>query len=373
MSKTISKTIDEDDVEEEELYESSVFASDMSLDMTEARSCVIQFTNVDSLVNHIIENIPPNKRDDDFTLIPIQIDNKPKLKNKVNPDDKTAGYWNNFADINENQWILRGTHNMLDKMYPICNRGHQHSAIGLAALAFAHLFDKEHFKSTTVNDILKYGDRIHTLIVKPNLENLESIGDPTLTDSDKCALINKQRVEPADINQKMKMFLIGPWKVTIEVAPRVIEGDIHAKDNEEILNLQRGLEKFFSDNNRFGILHAKQLAVAIFKGNCFGSCYCIGFGVHISLLRCRDPHEKHDEKPSIILICPKLNGRICVRCFSPASLLITSIYICTFVNFESIGVSSFYCRRDLKISRRHKHTHKQIFPTHFSKKSKILY
>lgn len=265
QSATKDVGFEDEQVEEEEEEDASVSDWEVGIDMSEAKACVKQFTNVDTLVNHIIENIPPTKRDDDFTLIPINIDNKPDLKAKANPDDKTAGYWNNFVDIDEDQWILRGTQNMSDLIYPICNRGHQHSAMCMAALAFAKLFEISEFKAITVNDILKYGDRMHTCIIKSKLDNLTSLNDPLLTEEEVCVCLNKQRVEPADV---MKMFLIGPWKVTTEVTPKVVEGDIHATENDEILNVEKGLEKFF-ENENFGILHAKQLSVGVFKGNSF--------------------------------------------------------------------------------------------------------
>lgn len=134
----------------------------------EGRACVIRFTSPDQLIEHIIENTPPNKRDQSYRLIPIEIINTPVLKETFAGEDGAEretnydGDWYNFKEIDKGRWALQGSINQLDAIFPEQNRGQQGTANCYVMLGHALLYSMNKFKPLTVDNILKYGDRLYT-------------------------------------------------------------------------------------------------------------------------------------------------------------------------------------------------------------------
>lgn len=257
----VPEEIHEEDAEKEEDDQIMSFTvSTISVDMSDAKACLLQFLSVDKLVDHIVENITPNSRETDFWLIPVDFENKPDLKDKRDAVERSKGNWNKFVEIDVSHWILRGSLNMTNAMYPICNRGNQFSAMNIMALAYFKLFDLNKFTEQTVNDILKYGDRLHTCITKSRNQNAKKI-NLDLNDAEVCLLLNQQRITTRDI---MTTFLVGDYRVEVNVFSRDVQGDVTAKDHEEILDVERGLRKFF-DANEFGVFESKNVMVGLFK------------------------------------------------------------------------------------------------------------
>lgn len=73
------------------------------------------FVTMDKLIEHILENTPPTKREDImFRLFPVNVNNKPDVKHVFDPDstaereDNYSGDWYEFKEIDHGRWILRG-------------------------------------------------------------------------------------------------------------------------------------------------------------------------------------------------------------------------------------------------------------------------
>lgn len=148
-------------------------------------------------------------------------------------------------------------------MFPESNRGQQTIANCFTAIGFFHLYDLMTFKSTTVDNVLKYGDRLLTFTKKLRRANLGENKYFKLTPSQIDAIING---ETFGINDIFKVFSIDEVQVTIEVEEYTVTGEINADTKDVIFNLPRGISKFFEEN-KFGILCAKDVCVAIIRGS----------------------------------------------------------------------------------------------------------
>lgn len=79
-------------------------------------ACSMWFTGLDQLVQHLVENTPPNSRAQlNFTLKPVEIRNKPEVAEVYDPKvaprtDSYSGDWFDFKEVNKGKWILRGKH-----------------------------------------------------------------------------------------------------------------------------------------------------------------------------------------------------------------------------------------------------------------------
>lgn len=77
-------------------------------------ACLMRFADLDHLIEHVLENMPPNSRQDmTFTLKVINVKNEPQTKQVFDPNtqprnDLYAGDWNEFKEIDYGLWILRG-------------------------------------------------------------------------------------------------------------------------------------------------------------------------------------------------------------------------------------------------------------------------
>lgn len=232
------------------------------------KACVLWFSNPESLVSHLLDNTPPNKRDVPFKMLRILITNVPEVKDIYDPEvgvkkDWFDGDWYNFKEIDHGKWILRGTMTQWNLLFPEPNRGKQSIANCFTALAYAYMFALQRFQSRTINDILKYGDRLYTFTKR--LRRKELLEDPELglDESQVQAIVDDELFSVEDI---FKNFCIDLDEVMVELKPEYITGETNAQDYIEILDVKRGIEKFFR-NNRFGILSAKDQHVAIWQGN----------------------------------------------------------------------------------------------------------
>lgn len=150
---------------------------------------------------------------------------------------------------------------MTNIIYPICNRGNQFATMCVASLAFVKLFDLDKYKPQTIDDILKYGDRMHTIVMKSRTDDLKKL-DLGLSEAEKCLILNQTKITTVDL---MKNFVIGDWKVEMEVEAKAIEGDINARDDDEnILNITKAIDSFL-DDHEFGIFYCKGVAQAFCK------------------------------------------------------------------------------------------------------------
>lgn len=234
---------------------------------SKGHACAMWFTDVNKLTRHILENIPPNSRDDSFTVKPIEMINTPDVKQVFDPKssartDLYAGDWYDFKEIDKGKWILRGTMNQDNEIFPIHNRNKQALTNCYSALAFACLYATAKFKYHTVNAILKYGDRLYTFTKNQKKQAMRRDKDLELTAEEIEQLVNIYEYQIEDVVRK---FCIADDLVTVNLTACHISGDIKAKNTENILDVKRGLETYF-EGNSFAILSARKVHVAVWRG-----------------------------------------------------------------------------------------------------------
>lgn len=229
------------------------------------RSCVMWFTRLDDLIGYVIENMPPvPRRELNFTLKTVHINNQPNVKNKLQPGDEPeneiAGKWNNFQEIEYGKWILRGSINLLNEMFPKSNRGKQSIPCCCVFLAFAHIYPLSIFKSSTIDKILCYGDKLFSFVKRWRRQKLlNCIGDK-LAGIDIEAYLDNEKFGISDMTRKICIL---KNLVNFAIDIDVICGDINAAESESEtepfpLNCVKGLEKFFEENN-YGLFQSKSL------------------------------------------------------------------------------------------------------------------
>ncbi|CAG9829599.1 unnamed protein product [Diabrotica balteata] len=237
------------------------------------RACVLAFNKFDDMVNHIYTNIPPKLiPETKFELKTVKLTNNNDVRQRFNTEcertDVYSGNWYFFEEIDKGMWILRGTMTITNEMFPQQNRGKQQLTTTIAALAVAFIFCVVCYNDTSVDSILKYGDKLFTFIKnyrKKQLKQLTCECENTrnkLCDEDIGWLIQNEEVTLNDIPKK---FCISRFMVIINIEPDVVVGDVNAQDFEDINDVKRGLRKFF-ENHQFGVLQAKGLTVAIWRG-----------------------------------------------------------------------------------------------------------
>lgn len=149
-----------------------------------------------------------------------------------------------------------------NELFPESNRGKQTIPNCYAALAFAFLFTPSHFKSETVDSILKYGDRLYTFTKKQRQKALKEEKGLGLSDLEIEAIANNETYDLLDFPRK---FCTGEARVNIGIAPEYLKGDVCAKDIEDLLDVKGALEKYFEEY-KYGIMCAKGICVAIWRG-----------------------------------------------------------------------------------------------------------
>lgn len=197
--------------------------------------CVIRFSDIDSLVALLLKNVDPMKKNDRFTIRHVAIAD----------DIAGARPWNEFQPgMIGKTWVLRGEISNMDELFEVENQGLQGLAIPVVALVSAWETPPAKWSSETVDEAVKGGDAYYNWC-KP-AETEEETERPLLVQNLKKNLYFKNR------------------KVTINMEEAAVVGDLLASDDSELLNLERGLRRFF-ENKQYGIVETKGLSVAVWK------------------------------------------------------------------------------------------------------------
>ncbi|XP_076256073.1 uncharacterized protein LOC143193632 [Rhynchophorus ferrugineus] len=231
------------------------------------RACVLWFTELDDLITFIYENIQPKDRcKSDFTLKSVKVTNSLKIKSKYNPDDERgdvyAGDWYDFKEIDHGKWILRGSLDLTHNLFPEGNRGKQGLTASIIALAVANIYEITCFASTTPDTIMVYGDKLYTYMKKIRKKQLKEDRRIKLKDDEIDWVMKHEDFKLTDIPKKI---CLSKFMVEVQVEPNKIVGDVKAQSFEDILDVKRGLDKFFEDS-KYGILQSKGIYIAIWKG-----------------------------------------------------------------------------------------------------------
>lgn len=118
------------------------------------------------------------------------------------------------------------------------------------------------FKTITVDSILKYGDRLLSFTKNLRRKSLRETKELKLTESQIDEVLQGETYGISDI---FRVFSIGDEQVTLEINEYELTGEINAEENDTILNVNKALTNFFAEN-KYGILCAKDLCVAVIKG-----------------------------------------------------------------------------------------------------------
>lgn len=152
--------------------------------------------------------------------------------------------------------------NQGDQMFPKYNRNKQDIGNCFTALAYANLYALSKFQRETVNSILKYGDRLLTFTMSLRKHALKKDKDLGLTADEINQLVVQETYREDDYPKK---FCISEHLIKMDLQMNSVEGHVKAKDMEDVFDVKRGLEHFF-EGNKFGILTAKNIRVAVWKG-----------------------------------------------------------------------------------------------------------
>ncbi|XP_065167903.1 uncharacterized protein [Atheta coriaria] len=302
------------------------------------RAYIMWATKPKFLIKHLIANNPPKYRDDSqFGLFRMVLRNIPDVKDVYDPvtgpkPDEIAGDWNEWREITYGQWILRGGMHEKNVIFPECNRGLQAHANCLIALSYGHIFAMSQFTKNTIDQILKYGDRLYTSTRRIRRRELESLTDLELTPEEIDEVLAR---ETYTIENLVKTFCVGDESVAVKISETMIEGEINAEDVEDEFDVSRGLEQFFAaGGNRLGILQSKTHTVAVFRMGTFYYMF--------------DPHEcgPHGIK------CQ--NGVACITRFQEVQpicdLFLENVPKCgkNFFTIQEISIGAADCTKVLK-------------------------
>ncbi|VEN60728.1 unnamed protein product [Callosobruchus maculatus] len=153
------------------------------------RGCVVLFTKLEDMVEHVYGKIPPKVgQEESFKLKSAKLTNvillKDKLRSEEERTDVYAGDWYFFQELEHGKWIMRGTMTIWHPLFPENNRGKQTLAMCISALLIYRIFTIVCFNDTTVDSILTYGDKLHTFMKKTRKKELMSMVDKKLKEDE---------------------------------------------------------------------------------------------------------------------------------------------------------------------------------------------
>ncbi|KAM3955482.1 uncharacterized protein ACR2FA_010611 [Aphomia sociella] len=130
------------------------------------------------------------------------------------------------------------------------NRDNQDVTNSIMGIVVEHIEPYVHWKPTLIDALLKYGDRLYTTSLP------RASAPPKLHTSE---------VE--------KEFHVTSFNVRLDIDGDVVNGDIKAGETGAVLNLKRGLDKFF-ESNKYGVLCAKDYCVGVWRA-ADDKAYCL--------------------------------------------------------------------------------------------------
>ncbi|XP_015183126.1 PREDICTED: uncharacterized protein LOC107069920 [Polistes dominula] len=199
------------------------------------KCCVVMFPETDELASWFTNNLEPVRKNDRFTIRHVTI-----LKDI--PGTRT---WQDFEPgVAGETWILRGGISNEDESLEETSRGVQGLAIPVVALVYAKETPPDKWTREIIDEAIKEGDLYYNFC-NP-LEPEEGVEQPFF------------------ITDLKKSFYLKNRKVKFELDDSIISGDLNATPQQNTLNLEQGIEKFF-ENYQFGIVELGNLKVAIWK------------------------------------------------------------------------------------------------------------
>ncbi|KAL0809225.1 hypothetical protein ABMA28_011444, partial [Loxostege sticticalis] len=130
------------------------------------------------------------------------------------------------------------------------NRNNQDAANSIMGIVVEHIEPYLHWKPELIDAILKYGDRLYTM-------SLPRAAVPP-------------HLEPREVERE---FHVTSFNVKTELESNVVMGDIKAGGSGGVLNLKRGLNRFF-ETYKHGVLCAKEYCVGVWRA-ADDKAYCL--------------------------------------------------------------------------------------------------
>lgn len=225
------------------------------------KACVLRFSRLGDLHDHLVNNTPPNKREEnEFTWTLVTMTNTPVkhdiLLEDEETEDENLNNWHSFIEIDYGKWILRSHRSLDDETYLEANRGQQEIPSSIMSLSFANIYNPKWYNSEVVDKIMDYGDRLLTVLKRLKRQQLKT----QLPKEEIDEIVDKT---PCDITEFPTQVCIHHIALKTSTELDVSSGDI-TSTIEEVPDLARGLQNFF-EKKQFGILKCNNYAVSIWQ------------------------------------------------------------------------------------------------------------
>ena len=196
------------------------------------KSCVMLFSDINSLAVHILKNIPLGKKNVRFVIRNIDI-----VK-----DEPGTQAWHNFEPgKNIGTWSLQGSNSPDDEELDIKSLGTVNIAIAIVALVFAKKLPPVDWTKETVDDVRREGIEYYNWCFPPDKD-----------------------VEQFDFSHLKKVLYVKNQKVNLELEEAIIVDNINITSMDRHLNLEEGINTFF-ETYQFGVVEVKDMSFAIWK------------------------------------------------------------------------------------------------------------
>ncbi|KAK9886347.1 hypothetical protein WA026_015864 [Henosepilachna vigintioctopunctata] len=199
-------------------------------------ACVTWFTALKDLVHLYVENLPQEKRRENFHL------SKVIIEDYIGKPDT----WNNFQGVAQGKWILRGTMSQSSHVFSAESRNTQCTANATMSIAFVHIRPPNEWTSKTVDQVLMSGDEFYRKTVERLEEN------------------NKLVSKLLMVDELDRNFSFSNKELTFEIHDCYVNGILGYPDDGDVLNIKTGLMRFFEEFN-FGVLTSRNISVAVWK------------------------------------------------------------------------------------------------------------
>ncbi|XP_044010347.1 uncharacterized protein LOC122854000 [Aphidius gifuensis] len=200
------------------------------------KCCVIRYPNIDNLVDNFIKNLPIGKKNDRFIIRHVSIMH----------DIPGTRPWNDFKPAEAGKtWILQGTISNDSDIFDDENRGLQGIAMPISGLISAIENQPQNWTKEIIDSCIIEGNEYFNWSIPPDEEQQQDNRQLKI-DNLKTTLYNKNR------------------KIKINLQEDCVVGDINATTDANILNLKKGIKKFF-DTQNYGIINVKDLTIGIWK------------------------------------------------------------------------------------------------------------
>lgn len=238
----------------------------------EGVACLTWHSDLKSLVNTYMNNLPEETVRDPFIISAIEVKDYSQLPSPWHLFNRKYPIFAPPPQIptlstalDYGKWILRGRMHQDDRIFSEESRNQQGTAMAVMALIMCSLKPINTWERETIGDILETGDRLYNYTVA-ELNRKNQFVSPKLL-----------------LREIITRFQVLDEEIVLNIDDCMFNGIVSAADSNEILNLKRvrwgfvgsfgvtgfflqGLEKFFL-KEKTGVVTAKGLSVGVWKDN----------------------------------------------------------------------------------------------------------